>query len=226
MAGQPSQNNSAFHVEVCGGIASGKTTLATVLNSPRLAVALENFSENPFWQAFYKDPVGNALETEIVFLLQHYHHIKMSKRQSTSFICDFSLYLDLAYAMITLDESGKNIFESIFAEINRHISRPALIVRLKCSPETELQRIRSRGRAQERAITVDYLSRLELALEAALKRAQSMVVTIDSEQIDFRNDSSVVREILATTTADIFWRATAEGQSIVLDSDGESKIRV
>ncbi|HRP37690.1 MAG TPA: deoxynucleoside kinase, partial [Candidatus Dojkabacteria bacterium] len=47
-------------IEICGGIASGKTTLANLLARLDIEPILENFQTNPFWQAFYNDPAGTA----------------------------------------------------------------------------------------------------------------------------------------------------------------------
>ena len=33
---------------------------------------------NPFWEAFYTDPSAYTFETEITFLLQHYHFAKVA----------------------------------------------------------------------------------------------------------------------------------------------------
>lgn len=60
-------------VEFCGGIASGKTTLTKLLQIENLTSVFEDFGKNPFYRAFYHDPVGTAFETELTFLSQHYH---------------------------------------------------------------------------------------------------------------------------------------------------------
>src|SRR3954447_11075813 len=98
-------STTSTRVEICGGIASGKTTLANLLGSSERMVVREDFSSNPFWRAFYDDPNNTAFETEITFLLQHYHQIKVATNLEKSFACDFSLLLDYAYAHVTLNGS-------------------------------------------------------------------------------------------------------------------------
>ena len=63
-------------VEVCGGIASGKTTFAALMTNIGLIPVLEDFKKSPFWEAFYRNPGEYIFETEISFILLHYHQIK------------------------------------------------------------------------------------------------------------------------------------------------------
>jgi deoxyadenosine/deoxycytidine kinase len=84
-----------LHIEVCGGIASGKTTFAGLMTRIGLKPVFEEFRTNPFWQAFYFDPAKYAFETEITFMLQHYHQIKKDQLiMGKSICCDFSFFLD------------------------------------------------------------------------------------------------------------------------------------
>src|SRR5688572_12438580 len=80
-------------IEVSGGIAAGKTTLAKLMRDYGFNAVLENYRANPFIRSFYSNPTGYAFETEITFLLQHYSQIKTSSAGQQILICDYSLYL-------------------------------------------------------------------------------------------------------------------------------------
>src|SRR6185295_2384914 len=140
-------------IEICGGIASGKTTLAKLLQVENLTSVFEDFRKNPFYRAFYHDPVGTAFETELTFLLQHYHQEKTAARHMKSFCADFSLVLDDAYGSVTLTPDKLKLFRLVHKKIESELPPRTLLVHLKCSPETELQRIRRRRRRAERTIT-------------------------------------------------------------------------
>ena len=56
-----------LRIEICGGIASGKTTLGGALDGKETLCCFEKFEANPFWSAFYNDPAENAFEAEITF---------------------------------------------------------------------------------------------------------------------------------------------------------------
>jgi deoxyadenosine/deoxycytidine kinase len=177
-------------VEICGGIASGKTTLASVLSSEGFTSNFEDFRSNPFWKAFYDDPVGTAFETELTFFLQHYHGIKVPHSQSELMACDHSLLLDLAYARVTLQGRRLEIFESIFQEAWRELGPPDVLVYLRCDAETELARIKKRARDVEKSIDLGYLSALNTSQECVISqfRLKLLVHEIDSTKIDFAND--------------------------------------
>jgi deoxyadenosine/deoxycytidine kinase len=181
-----------LRIEVCGGIASGKTTFATLLKHVGSEPTLENFHENSFWEAFYQDPVQHAFETKVTFLLQHYHQIKAARASEKSFACDFSLFLDMAYAHVTLKDSKLKTFLSVHEEVMREVGSPDLLIHLQCRAATELERIRRRGRAVEETITLEYLAQLNdaVALQVSKFGEQIKVLTIDSEHLNFAYDQN------------------------------------
>jgi deoxyadenosine/deoxycytidine kinase len=187
-----------LRIEICGGIASGKTTLAILLKRAGIEAVLEHFQTNPFWEAFYRDPAAHAFETEVSFLLQHYHQIKIARTDEKSFACDFSLFLDLAYANVTLKGSKLKTFLAVQEEVRREVGLPDLLVHLQCGAVTELERIRRRGRAVEETITLEYLAQLNdaVALQVSHIGEQVRVLTIDSEHLNFADDQKTQQELI------------------------------
>lgn len=185
------------HIEICGGIASGKTTFATLLKRAGIEPILENFQTNPFWEAFYCDPAAHAFETEVSFLLQHYHQIKTAYTDGKVFACDFSLFLDRAYATVTLKDSKLETFFAVHEEVMREVGPPDLLIHLQCGAATELERIRRRGRAVEETITLEYLAQLNdaVALQVANVNEHVKVLTIDSEQQNFASEQETQQEL-------------------------------
>nr|WP_256250667.1 deoxynucleoside kinase [Nitrosomonas sp. Nm51] len=159
---------------------------------------MENFQANPFWRAFYADPIGTAFETEITFLLQHYHEIKITRQSEKKLACDFSMYLDLAYAHVTLSQDKLRIFQSVYSEVEKELEQPSLLIYLECDPEIELQRIRNRGRDVENSITIEYLQAINEQLEKILKERSCSheLLIIDSGLRDFAYDEGVKHVIL------------------------------
>jgi deoxyadenosine/deoxycytidine kinase len=164
---------------------------------------LEVFTANPFWEAFYDNPAENAFETEVTFLMQHYHQIKVASSAGLAFVADFSLSLDLAYSRTTLSRRQREVFAVAHKETARQLGPPDLLVYLRCSPQEELRRIRLRGRAAESTISLKYLSRLSRELEDLLAGGprKSRVLVIDSSTRNFAADrqerKSVVAEVCA-----------------------------
>ncbi len=188
-----------YYIEICGGIASGKTTFASLFNLHNFSPLYEDFKKSPFWEAFYCNPGKYIFETEICFVLLHYHQIKLSMESNlTNLICDFSFYLDLAYAKMGLTGSKLNAFETVYTEIKKELGRPNLLVHLKCDAQTELDRIQKRARQEESLIDYDFLENLNQAVENEVKRIQEEipVLVIDSSQKDFAHDANVQKEMI------------------------------
>lgn len=189
------------YIEICGGIASGKTTLAFLTERIGSGPLFENFQENPFWKAFYTNPGKYIFETEITFALMHYHQIQKAKKdcqENSLLVCDFSFALDLAYAKIGLNGSKLAAFECVAEEIRKEIGLPDLLIHLECHAAAELTRIRGRAREEESLISLHFLDTLNQALsnEVARMRGQCPILTINSAKNDFANDEAVKAETL------------------------------
>ncbi len=190
-------------IEVCGGIASGKTTFATLLKGAGIMTIYENFKKNPFWHAFYQNPGDYIFETEITFLLQHYHQIRKAQLNKKSVMCcDFSLSLDIAYAKMGLKGSKLKAFLSVYNEVIKEIQPPWLLIYLKCEAEAELERIRNRGRSEENLISHEFLDSLNQAIEKQVEYVakSTKVITIDSAKKNFVDNESVKKEMINIVT--------------------------
>lgn len=205
----PCNPKHTLRIEVCGGIASGKTTFSALLKYIGIEVVLENFQSNPFWKAFYCNPVWHAFETEVTFLLQHYHQIKVSSASNQVFICDFSLLLDLAYADVTLQGSKRETFLAVYKEVIRDLPPPALLIHLHCEAATELERISKRGRIVEDSISLEYLMALNSALDHHVSEARerTKIISIDSEQQNFATDELVQKELISLVRQELLCRS-------------------
>lgn len=186
------------HVEICGAIAAGKTVLAKLLKRLGFEPVFEDFRANPFLNAFYSDPLRHAFETEITFLLQHYHQIKLGYDSEANFVCDFSLILDLAFADVNLSDSTKRAFLAVYEEVRRQLPLPALVVHLQCSAPVLMERICARKRAVEESITMEYLESANNGLAARINELadERNLVTINSEKLDFVTDEPSIAAVL------------------------------
>lgn len=188
-------------IEVCGGIASGKTTFTLLMGDTNLNPVLEDFKKSPFWKDFYCNPGKYIFETEVSFILLHYHQIKktLDSTKNDKIICDFSFLLDLAYAKIGLTGRQLKAFECVLDEIRKGLPKTNLIVYLKCDPKTELERIRRRARAEENSINLEFLNSLDKALRQEVNKIQGIlpIITIDSAKKDFANVELVREEMIS-----------------------------
>lgn len=188
-----------LRVEICGGIASGKTSLAKLLEENNIGkVIYEDFHSNPFWKAFYENPGDYIFETELTFTLQHYHEIKKEQSNSSLLICDYSLLLDLAYANIGLRDQKLHVYHEALKELYQDIGHPDLYIYLECSENEELQRIKNRNRAVENNIQLDFLLQLNTELSLGVKESpHTQVLKINSKHFDFVNNEEDKKKVLS-----------------------------
>jgi deoxyguanosine kinase len=159
-------------VEICGGIATGKTSLArSFAHHGSFCIVEERFREIPFWEKFYAAP-NEAVRREyelpknVSFLLYHVESIREAQRaQQRDLVCDFAIFQDLAYAKASPDYG---IIRPILDKVTELIDPPTMIIKLDCAPEIQLERIRRRGRGPERSITRSFLVELNANIDKCL----------------------------------------------------------
>lgn len=184
-------------IEIAGCIGSGKTTLARALAN-RFRVVYEDHQLNPFWEAFYTDPSAHAFETEITFLLQHYHFAKAEASTSPgTIVLDHSFELDMAYAMVGLTGSRRGIFKSVYQEIQSELGVPRTIIFLTCGAGEIARRIRKRGRDVESHVPLEFIRKLqrELARRIGELSASVPVIRVNAERTDFRQTGNWLIEL-------------------------------
>lgn len=190
-------------IEICGGIASGKTTLSHVLEGEGFTVINERFQENPFLNKFYLESgIDNSFETEIVFTLLHYNSIKLQKKQDM-LVCDYSLFQDYCYAINNLNEEEFSIFKKMYDYLLKQINSANLIVYLECDVDCLLERIRKRGREMEQSISREYMVSNIAVIEKNLSMLSNVLV-INSHKYNFiEKDRQMVVDTILRRIADI-----------------------
>jgi deoxyguanosine kinase len=148
-------------VAIEGCICSGKTTTATlVAEQLGLDLILEQTKTHPFLADFYADMERFKLETELGFVLLHYHqlHVLDSARRV---VTDFSAVKDLMFAKMNLDGEDLDLFEYVYARLSGRLELPHLAVVLELPLDAIVERVRDRARSYEMSIPRSYLARLQ-----------------------------------------------------------------
>lgn len=171
-------------IEICGGIASGKTTLTKLLELNGYNAIYECFDDNPFLKQFYQQEGRDiSFETEMVFILLHYSQIR--QRENRDFVVsDYSMLQDYCYALQNLNGDQMKLFKSIYDYLLEQLYTDNLFIYLKCGTACLKDRIRMRNRDIESSISELYLNHHIEILERQLSGANKVLV-IDSEKYDF-----------------------------------------
>ena len=175
-----------------GVIGVGKTTLARMLQPAFQAnLLLEVFEENPFLSNFYSDRARYAFQTQIFFLLSRYHQQNRNVPGMISdgqhLISDYTFEKDSLFASINLQGDELEMYYRVHEALAEKIPSPDLIVYLRASTETLMQRIAMRDRPYERQMDPEYIDLLNRAYDKAFLGDDHRVpvLVLDANQIDF-----------------------------------------
>lgn len=168
----------ANRLEICGAIASGKTTLASAFSKFGYNVELEDFTRIAMLDDFYTNPLFVSFETELSFTLQHYYQLKRALQSNEYTVCDFASVDDYAFALAILDKREMEIYNQVFDYIIEQIGKPQKLVRLSAPTDELLLRINSRGRQNEQGISKMSLIKFEENLNIAIERFYVDVPTV------------------------------------------------
>lgn len=176
-----------------GVIGVGKTTLARLLQ-PRMEanLLLEVFEENPFLSNFYADRARYAFQTQIFFLLSRYHQQNRNVPQLIAtempLISDYTFEKDALFAGINLKGDELDMYYRVHEALAEKMISPSMVVYLRASTDTLMQRITMRDRPYERNMESGYIEELNQAYDdfyLVKGQHKSHVLVIDTNSLDF-----------------------------------------
>jgi deoxyguanosine kinase len=145
----------------------GKTTLANKLAETfNYDVLLEQPSENPFLESFYKNPGQSALAAQLFFLFQRMQQIQDLKQRSLFEpvrVADFVIEKDRLFAEVNLSKEEMQLYDKVYDHLTIDEPTPDLVIYLQAPVDVLLDRINRRGNPNEKYLTGDYLERLNEA---------------------------------------------------------------
>ena len=190
------------YIAIEGAIGVGKTTLARFLGEGLTAeLLLEVFEENPFLSDFYADRARYAFQTQIFFLLSRYrqqHSVIANTISRCPLVSDYLFAKDWLFAHLNLAGDELAMYERVHAILGEQIPTPALVIYLKASTETLMQRIAFRDRSYERQMSRTYLDDLRLAYDRYFADyAAAPVLALDTDGLDIVRNPETHAEVVA-----------------------------
>lgn len=175
------------YIVIEGVIGVGKTTLARMFQKEIAArLVLEVFEENPFLSSFYGDRARYAFQTQIFFLLSRYHQQRQLAMLPKPMISDYMFDKDRLFAQVNLEGDELQTYYSVQEALAENVRVPDLVVYLKASTETLMNRITARDRPYERNMDPGYIDSLRAAYDAFFGSYEgASVLAIDTNEIDF-----------------------------------------
>lgn len=183
------------YIAVEGPIGVGKTTLANKLAETfNYDVLLEQPSENPFLESFYKNPGQSALAAQLFFLFQRMQQIQDLKQRSLFEpvrVADFVIEKDRLFAEVNLSKEEMQLYDKVYDHLTIDAPTPDLVIYLQAPVDVLLDRINRRGNPNEKYLTGDYLERLNEAYSKFFLYYESApLLIVNAAGINLHNSES------------------------------------
>lgn len=180
-------------VAVAGNIGVGKSTLVEMLcRKLRWEPFYEPVATNPYLADFYDDMTSWSFHSQIFFLshrLRSHHDLAL---HATSVIQDRSVYEDAEVFAQNLYQQGHiqprdyQTYRELYETVIGFLPPPDLVIYLRASVPTLLERITARGRDYEREISSDYLAGLNELYESWIEGfTLCPVLTVPADDLDY-----------------------------------------
>ena len=192
-------------VAVAGNIGVGKSTLVTMLcNHLGWEPFFEPVSENPYLSDFYSDMKSWSFHSQVFFLTHRLRlHFQLAQR-SGSVIQDRSLYEDAEIFARNLYMQGHmtardyQTYRELYETSTQFLPPPDLVVYLRASVPTLLNRISNRGRTYERTISPEYLQGLNNLYEEWIDNfTLCPMLSVPADDLDYVAHPGHLRLIVA-----------------------------
>ncbi len=180
-------------IAIAGNVGVGKSTLTGLL-AERLGWEpfFEAVDENPYLADFYADMRTWSFHSQIFFLSRRLRHHRQLLDRPHSVVQDRSVYEDAEifarnlYLQGDMDQRDYRSYRELYEVLTHFLPPPDLVVYLRATVSTLLQRIAMRGRDYEQSISPDYLTRLNRLYEEWVGNfTLCQMLTIPADELDF-----------------------------------------
>jgi len=192
-------------IAVAGNIGVGKSTLTQMLSEYLCWQPFyEAVDDNPYLSDFYQDMRKWSFHSQVFFLSRRLRHHRQIVDYPSTVLQDRTVYEDAEIFARNLREQSlmaERDYESyreMYEAIRAFLPPPDLLIYLRASVPTLVERIRLRGRDYEQQIDPAYLGQLGALYEQWIGGfSLCPVLTIPSDDLDFVNNGTHL-ELIAT----------------------------
>ena len=189
-------NNKPF-IGIAGNIGVGKTTFTKLVSEKmNLTPYYESVHDNPYLSDFYSDMDRWSFNLQIYFLQHRFrHHIEIMNNNN-GVIQDRTIYEDVSifaynlHQMGTMSKRDWETYKTLFDNMAQFLRKPNLIIYLKASTDTLINRIKNRNRDYEKDISKAYLHRLNIYYKKWFSKPNDFnVLEINTNNFNIFTDS-------------------------------------
>ncbi len=180
-------------IAVAGNIGVGKSTLVKLL-SENLGWTpfFEPVTENPYLADFYEDMQAWGFHSQIYFLMRRLRIHRKLMDMKGSVIQDRSVYEDAEifahnlFLQKAINQRDYATYQELYQVLVEFLPPPDLVIYLRASVSTLVNRISKRNRDYERTISPDYLADLNQLYEDWVDHFDLCpVLTVPCDNLDY-----------------------------------------
>lgn len=185
----------ARHVAIAGNMGVGKSTLTAAL-AERLSANpfYETVGDHPYLERFYTDMPRWSFQSQFTFLSQAFaQHCEILRKgavcvQDRTIYEHFHVFVSSHHEQGLLDDDDFRVLGNHFRSLTQVVPGPDLMIYLRASVPTLVDRIRGRDRSCETGVEVAYLQSLEARYERWMATYDdSDVLVIDTDNLDIHD---------------------------------------
>lgn len=193
-------------IVVEGTVGAGKTTLINLISARLKLKPLFELTDEKLVELlslFYVNPAKWGFHLQMYFLTKRFQQMELAKKLG-NVVMDRCIYCDHIFPMVLLKRGEMSrleyeIYKEIHNEFLRYSSPPKLMIYLRCSTQTAIERIKKRGREWELTIDENYWYALNEEYEDFFSSySLSPLLIVESDRLDenFRGIENVVSSVL------------------------------
>lgn len=200
-------------IVLAGMIGAGKSTITELIANDLGSQAFyEHVDDNRILEKFYKDPKRWAFSLQIFFLNTRFRSIKEALTHQNN-VLDRSIYEDALFTKINYEEGNMSaaemelytdLLENMMEELKGMPKKaPDLLIYLRGSLDTHLDRIKKRGRSYEQIEgnpgLLDYYKHLHSRYDDwyhSYDKSPSIIIDIDKYDVEREEDRKEVLQIV------------------------------
>ncbi len=183
-------------IGIAGNIGVGKTTFTKLVSEKmNLIPYYESVDDNPYLSDFYSDMERWSFNLQVYFLQHRFRHHIQIMNSSNGVIQDRTIYEDVSifaynlYDMKIMSKRDWDTYTELFDNMTQFLKKPDLIIYLKASTDTLINRIKNRNRDYEKDISEAYLHRLNIYYKKWFSSSNDFnVFEIDTNKFNIFND--------------------------------------
>jgi len=180
-------------IAIAGNIGVGKSTLVALLcHNLGYQPFYEPEAQNPYLADFYQDMRAWAYHSQLFFLTHRLRIHRELLNYPGAVIQDRSVYEDAEvfarnlYLQGAISERDYATYQDLYHVLSDLLTPPDLVIYLRASEKTLLDRIASRNRTYELSISAGYLKQLNTLYEQWISNfTLCPVLTVPADDLDY-----------------------------------------